>query len=358
MRHPTDGTLRRLVDEPAGVPDHDRQHVAGCPVCLTGLAEARQTAAATAAALDTSVVPDVDRAWQRLSAESARTPAPRRSSAPAGRWRRAVRSPAIAAAGVVLVLGGAGAAAAGDWLQVFRTDSIEAVAVSTSDLVALPDVSAYGDLQVVSEPQVHEVADAAAARAETGLDAPRVADLPTNVTGEPSWQVGGQLVADFTFSADRAAQAAAAAGESLPPVPAGLDGSVFRLSAGPGLAATWSEDRGVPALVVARVTAPTASSSGVPFQTARDYLLSVPGIPDRLADQLRAFPDGDSTLPLPVPAELVTTSTADVAGAEATVLASRDGSMTGVVWVSDGVVTAVGGLLSEDEVLTVARGLR
>jgi hypothetical protein len=359
MRHPTDGTLRRLVDEPAGVPDPDRQHVAGCPVCLTGLAEARETAAATAAALDTTVVPDVDRAWQRLSAGTAHAPAPLRSTAPASRWRRAVRSPAIAAVGVVLVLGGAGAAAAGDWLQVFHTDSIEAVQVSTSDLVALPDVSAYGDLQVVAEPQVHEVADAAAASAETGLDAPQVEDLPANVTGDPSWSVGGQLVADFTFSADRAAQAAAAAGEPLPPVPAGLDGSVFRLSAGPGLAATWSEDRGVPALVVARLTAPTASSSsGVPFATARDYLLSVPGIPDQLADQLRAFPNGDSTLPLPVPAELVTTSTADVDGHEATVLASRDGSMTGVVWVSDGVVTAVGGLLSEDEVLTVARALR
>src|SRR4051812_37680325 len=157
MQHPTDGTLRRLVDEPAGVPDPDRQHVAGCPVCLTGLAEARQTAAATAAALDTTVVPDVDRAWQRLSAGAAPTPAaataaaldttvvpdvdrawqrlsagtahapaPVRSTAPASRWRRAVRSPAIAAVGVVLVLGGAGAAAAGDWLQVFHTDSIEA----------------------------------------------------------------------------------------------------------------------------------------------------------------------------------------------------------------------------------------
>jgi hypothetical protein len=131
------------------------------------------------------------------------------------------------------------------------------------------------------------------------------------------------------------------------------------LAAGPGVAATWNEARGVPALVVARVAAPTASSaSGVSFETARDYLLTVPGIPADLAAQLRAFPDGDSTLPLPVPAELATTSTADVDGHEATVLASRDGSMSGVVWVDDGVVTAVGGTLSEDEVLTLARGLR
>ena len=38
MRHPTDGTLRRLVDEPQAVPDADREHVAACPACLATLA--------------------------------------------------------------------------------------------------------------------------------------------------------------------------------------------------------------------------------------------------------------------------------------------------------------------------------
>ena len=37
---------------------------------------------------------------------------------------------------------------------------------------------------------------------------------------------------------------------------------------------------------------------------------------------------------------------------------SRDGTMAGVVWVEDGIVTAVAGSLSTDEVLSVARGLR
>ncbi len=41
MRHPTDGVLRRLVDEPAGVAETDRRHVADCTRCLTALAEVR-----------------------------------------------------------------------------------------------------------------------------------------------------------------------------------------------------------------------------------------------------------------------------------------------------------------------------
>jgi len=86
--------------------------------------------------------------------------------------------------------------------------------------------------------------------------------------------------------------------------------------------------------------------------------LQVPGLPDGLADQLRDLSDDAATLPLPVPAELVSTSTADVGGAGATVLSSRDGLVAAVVWVEDGVMTGVAGSLSADELLSVARGLR
>jgi hypothetical protein len=363
-RHPADGVLRRLVDEPAGVPDAERAHVAGCPACLTRLAGVQQDAAAAAAALATAASPgpaDVDRAWQRFTAAApaaAPRPAERPAPRPAARRRRLARGPLAAAVGAVVLLGGAGVAAAADWLPVFSTQQVAPVQVRAADLVALPDLSAYGDLDVVSQPDLRTVAGAAAAREATGLEVPEVADLPDGVTGRPQYSVGDQVVAQFTFSAARAAQAAAAAGTTPPPVPPGLDGARFRLVAGPGVAETWSEGRGVPALVVARATAPTAFSSGVPFATARDYVLSLPGVPAGLAEQLRAFTGDGTTLPIPVPADLATTSTTDVGGHPATVVTSRDGSVSGVVWVEDGVVTAVAGSLGEDEVLAVARALR
>jgi hypothetical protein len=161
----------------------------------------------------------------------------------------------------------------------------------------------------------------------------------------------------FTFSAERAAQTAAAAGQTLPPPPPGLDGSQFRLTAGPGVAAVWTEARGVPALIVARVVAPTGYSAGIPFQTAVGYLLSLPGLPDAVASQLRSFSGDGMTLPLPVNSQYLTSSTAEVGGLPATVLTSRDGLLAAAVWVNDGVVTAVAGALSTDEVLSVARGL-
>src|SRR4051812_8892962 len=135
MRHPTDGTLRRLLDEPAAVPDAEREHVTGCPVCRAGLAAAQQDATAASTVLSSAGTPDIDRAWRRLSTTVA-ADAHRRSAAPAPararRWRTPLRSPAVAVLGVVLVLAGAGAAAAADWLQIFRTEQITPVTVSSA----------------------------------------------------------------------------------------------------------------------------------------------------------------------------------------------------------------------------------
>jgi hypothetical protein len=359
MRHPTDGTLRRLLDEPAGVADDDRRHVADCPVCLAELDRATGDAAFARAALEVELDTDVDAAWQRLSSALAADDRPRAAErAPRRRWRPALRSPRVAAVAVVALLAGGGVAAAAGWLEIFHTERLAPIGVTQADLLKLPDLSSYGDLELVELPDVGEVEDAAAAEAKTGLEVPQVGELPRGVTGDPVFQAGDEVVGVFTYS-DRQAQAVARdSGVTLPPPPAGLDGSRFRLSAGPGLAMVWSEARGVPAMIVARAVAPTAESSGIPFETARDYILSLPTLPEDVADQLRRFSSDGTTLPVPVPTEEVESSVTEVGGEPATLLGSRDGTMAAVVWVTDGIVNAVGGSLSEDEVLTVARALR
>jgi len=362
MSHPTEGLLRRLLDEPAGVPDADRRHVLNCPQCLDGLATARQDAALVGAALTTCSAgePDVDAAWQRLSATRATASIPRRATAPerSGRLAALVRRPAAAALAVAVVLTGASTAAANDWLPAFRTERVAPVSFTTADLVSLPDLSAYGELVVTGEPDVRQVPDAATAEELTGLDLPEVAELPSGVVGEPVLQVGTELSATFTFSTERAARAAAEAGEELPTPPPGLDGSAVRLDAGPGAAQVWQSASGAPALVVGRAVAPTAFSAGLPFEQVRDYLLTLPGLPEGVAEQLRTFAADGSTLPLPVPADEVTTSSTQVGGVPATLLVSRDRALSAVVWVQEGVLTVVAGSLGDDEVLAVARGLR
>jgi hypothetical protein len=72
-------------------------------------------------------------------------------------------------------------------------------------------------------------------------------------------------------------------------------------------------------MIVARAVAPTAESSGIPFETARDYLLSLPSLPEDVASQLRRFPAMEDA-PAALPAGEVTSEKADVGGAQATVL--------------------------------------
>jgi hypothetical protein len=362
MRHPAEGVLRRLLDEPAGVADADRRHVAACEECLGRLAAVRRDADLVHAALATGAGADVDpaAAWSRLS-RAASAPGRVQAAAPrpAGRVRTALRRPVVGGVAVAAVLAGAGAAAANDWLPIFRTERIAPVSLSTEDLNALPDLREYGEVVLSGDPDVHPVGDAAAAAAESGLHVPEVTNLPRGVSGEPTYQVGDEVSVTFTFSADRAARAAADAGEALPPPPPGLDGTRVRLVAGPGVAGIWSGSTGVPDLIVGRAVAPRAfSSSGVPFETLRDYLLSLPGLPKDVAASLRALNADGSTLPLPVPTDRFTTSSAAVDGAPATVLAARNRSMAAVAWVKDGLLTVVAGPLDADEVLSVARSLR
>src|SRR5215218_4755752 len=220
MRHPSEGVLRRLVDEPDGVTVDERAHVASCATCLRALEGARTDARRVDAALASSVAVDTDAAWARLSETAPADRAPVRSiSSGRSRWRAAVRRPVVAAVSAAVLVAGAGVAAANDWLPIFRTQQVDPVTISSTDLVQVPDLSAYGDLEITQQPDPRPVADAAAAQERTGLAVPEVAQLPPGVTGEPAYQAADVVRGTFTFSAAKAAQAAAAEGADLPPVP-------------------------------------------------------------------------------------------------------------------------------------------
>lgn len=378
MNHVADGTLRRFLDEPAAISAVDRAHLTSCPRCAAELGQTQQdrdTAAAALTAMDRSE-PDpgpaqLDTAWtklvERLAQPDLRRPA--RSVRPGPRsWQsllaRVARRPVAAAviAGLVVVGGGAADAAEG-WLQIFRTETVAPVSISAQDLIAVGEVgrlmalSAYGQVIQPTRPQLIDVPNATDAAARTGLTVPQVGALPTGVEGNPRYQVLERQVVQFTFSAAKAAQTGKALGATLPPMPAGLDGSQLQLLAGPGIVLTWTQRSGPPTLMVAKLTAPSVVSQGAPLPVVRDYLLSLPGIPADLAAQLQAMTGDGMTLPIPVPANLAIASQARLGNATATVVETKDRAAVAAIWASHGVVEAVAGPLSREEVLAVAHEL-
>lgn len=359
-RHPEVGVLRRLVDDPAGVADVDREHIASCERCRAQWERVAADAHAARLALtpgDHLDAQAVDDAWDRfLVATRSADPSHHSVASPGRRTRQ--RVPWIAGAGAIAVLAGASVAAASNWLPIFRTETVAPLEVAQADLVRLPELSDYGDLEIVREVELRNVPSAGAASARTGLSAPALDRLPRGVVDEPEYKVARRAIAQYTFSATQAAEAARDAGAAPPTPPPGLDGSRYRLSAGPGIVGLWRSERGLPGLVVARVVAPTAESEGVPFEAAQAYLTRLPGLPAGVARQLRAIGRTGTTLPLVVPVERMTARRTEIDGREATVFARRDGTMSAVLWAEDGKLSVVAGTMSADEVVDVAHDVR
>jgi hypothetical protein len=286
------------------------------------------------------------------------TTRPRPSARPAFPARRRrlgdlARHPVVAASAVALVIAGAGAAAGTDAFRVFRAQQLETVEVRADDLVALPDLNGLGEGELAGDPRPREADDARAAGTETGLAVPTATVLPDGVTGTPAYQVAGPVGATVTLDAARAAEA------GLPDLPAELDGAEFQVDAGPGVAQIWTSDTGLPRLVVGTARAPQLSADEADVAAMRDYLLSLPGMPDGLVASLDGLDASAGTLPLPVPVPegLADSTTSDVGGVTATVLETPDRALAAVVWIEGGVVTLVAGSYSGDELLDIARGL-
>ncbi len=360
MRHPTEGVLRRLLDEPAGVADSDRQHVAGCPQCLGELAAIREDAALVDAALATEGAADVDvaAAWRRLS-----TAAPAAGTGAGGGSRpvpvgpaRSCAVPLVAALAVAVVLAGAGTAAANDWLQIFRTEQIAPVSISTADLVALPDLSAYGELAVTG--------DAGRARGRrrggggsgdrsrrAGGDHPaprgqRRAGVPGGRRGERHVHLlGGARRPGRRRGRGDAAASPARAGRELGAA-GRRPGRGCRSGRPPpgrppwSSVAPWRRRRSPPASRSRRCATTCCRCPACPTTSPRSCARS-----PRTAPPCRC----------PCPPTRSRPRRRRWTACPATVLETRDRTLAAVVWVDDGVVTAVAGSLDADEVLSVAR---
>ncbi len=402
MRHLSDGTLRRLYDEPLALSVAERAHYMACDAC-----RAREVAIAAAArqvahGLATPPVRvDTARAFTKLQR---RLDAPESLARP--RWyERIVTMMRVEQRRLVKPVGGVVAAAAvagalaltpaGSFAQslltVFEPQQIAVVPVTRADMTQLrnlPDLSSYGTMTQGARPGVNVVSSAAAAQAATGLQIRTLASLPAGVPSSASYAVMSQGTASFTFSAVKARAAASRTGRPLPPMPATLDGSTLQMTVGPAVVTTYGGDmtralgaaRGLrghnpvriakhavaaeatsgdlPSLAVIQAAAPRLTSTGASVQDIESYLLEQPGISPQLAAEIRSINDPSATLPLPIPVDKATAQAVQVDGVSGWAIGDNTGIGSAVVWVRDHQVYAVAGTLPEDQVVAVANSLQ
>ncbi len=345
MRHLSDGTLRRIYDEPLALTAADQAHIDECPDCKSRFDAIANEARATTALLRVPVFEPQSHAalsvvQARISREEQARPVrwyERWLERTSPRWRP-MATPAVAVLlAVVLVTGLGVSGVAQSLIRVFEPTQVATVQVSPSDFAQSGALLDYGNVKWQPQaPRLQQLTDAAAAQVQSGLPVLSPASLPKGVSGSVSYGVVSHATGSLTFDAARL-QASAALIEVW------------------GLGST-TETMNVPTLVIAQTRVPTVDSTGASTAQLEDYLLSQPGVPPELAAQVKAIKDPSTTLPIPIPKGLATTESTQVNGTPAVLIKAVLGA--GVVWVKNGVIYAVGGQLTPDQVLAIATSLR
>jgi len=360
MHHVPSPVLRRLVDEPLAVPDRARRHLADCDHC-----QAQSTEIAADAALASRLlsapreVSDIDLEWillhDRLEAPGA---AQRPARHAPGRMPRRLAHISVGA-GTAVVAGvlAVGAAAAAVLNTVYAPTRVAPVRVSAADLRAIENVTdigtgqltasgsrqlTFGEVSWTTAGGPQQVSSIARASAITGLAFPAPGTLPGGVGAISRIAVQPQVTATIRFSQNAGSAVA---------------GSTLEVTAGPAIAVQYGGTDGSNLITLAIVAGrrPVASSTGATASQLETFLLSRPGLPAGLVQELRLLGKPGGVLPVPVPSGMWE-QLQDIGGVPGVLVTDPSAFASAVIWESrDGVVHAVGGLLDKEDVLSVAR---
>ena len=364
MRHVPSPVLRRLEDEPLAVPDVARRHLDDCRRCQAQSTEIAADAALAARVLAAPPeVGDIDLEWILLQDRLSRPGAARRPAVrPSRRMpRRLVNVSVGAGTAVVASVLAVGAAAAAVLTTVYAPTQVAPVRINANDLHAIENITGisrlsgdlgpsgstqltFGKLSWSSAGPTQQVASLARASEMTHLAFPTPATLPSGVGPIGRITVQPQVTATVRFSQN--------AGPAVA-------GSTLTITAGPAIAVQYASTSGRSNLMTLAIVAarrPVASvAGGATASQLETFLLSRPGLPADLVQEIRLLGNPTSVLPVPVPSGMWELKE-QIGGAPAVLVTDPNGFASGVIWESgDGIVHAVGGLLDKQDVFNVAR---
>ena len=369
MAHLTDGTLRRMVDDPDARAGADSAHLEGCPECQARFKAVSDDADSIGRLL---AVPearvDTGQAFARvMSARSSQPALGLRFPIlrPAGRPAFALVAAIVAAAVVLVAFTFSG--------LFFQPTTVKTVPVSVADVQALTQLADYGTYTWTTQPQFQVATSAAdASSVAGGLKAPVVSKLPAGISKTVTYGAMSQAVFTFTFSADKAAAAAVSHGKSMPAMPKGVDGATLTITVGPAVGEVYGDlnnqqatgnsnstsEINLPQLLVARSTSPTVKSTQVTVSQLESYILAQPGITDKLKNAIKAIGDPSHTLLIPIPVQYATSKDVTVQGVQGVALGDNTGVGSGVVWVKGGSVYVVAGSIKQSDAIDIANNLK
>ncbi len=249
-KHPSDGALRRLLDEPVAVAVADEDHASQCPRCQDrmGLMREDDTVVRLALAGEVEMTPAAVALERLRTAERAglvlvggqpggrlgREAVPRRP-----RPRRPLLRPATVITFALVLMGGATAAAATGLVPIFSPESVVPVVIQAGDIASLQALARFGTVTGTSNLDLTPESSATALATAAGFSLPAVTPPSGAATGSPSYWLVSPEDAQLQVSVAKAKQAAAKDGGTVPPAPPGVDGSVVQVATGAGALEVW-----------------------------------------------------------------------------------------------------------------------
>ena len=262
-------------------------------------------------------------------------------------------------------------AAHADPLSVFQPTQVRAISVTPADaqaLRALPPLEAFGTVRGTRSPGLDEVASASEAAQDAGFALRLPANVPAALAQAVHYQVTQRARTSFTFDQAKAAQWARRNNVVLHPLPAGLDGATYTATLKPVAIVTYGapprthkSERGARRgnfLAVVQAPVPTVTSSGATLQALADWFAAQPGVSKHLVAQIKAIGDPTQTLPIPIRFDKQTAAKITVDGVQGLAIGDETGIGSAIVWTKDGKLYAVGGTLTQSQVLALADSLK
>jgi hypothetical protein len=361
VKHLDSGDLRRMLDEPAAFGEAERLHAQTCEECVQRCSEISADAQQAQGALGGEVPVDMTRAYDRVRE---RVAVPARMH----RWYPALTYAAVAAAFVLALLFTPLGTYARSFLTIFEPQQFQPIEVSRADLRdlhLLPQANDIGVQRLVRKPQRSYYATITGAQKHASFTLLHPTVLPANFGTVHSFFIESPREMTFTFSAAKARAFEARAHKKLPPMPAGLDGTTIRFQTAQVFRAHYesadsrrTRNRETGFFELIETPAPRVSSSGASLDELERYLLSMPNVSPKLAAQIRALADIQSTIPVPVEIDKEHAQAVTIAGAKGLAVGDNTGLGAGVMWEKNGMIYALGGPVSMDEILKIADGLR
>jgi hypothetical protein len=266
-------------------------------------------------------------------------------------------------------------AAHADPLSVFQPTHVRPISVTQADfraLRALPPLEAFGSVRGTRSPAVDEVGSASEAAQEAGYAVRLPSGVPASIGKDVHYQVTQRAETTFTFDRAKAAAWARDHNVALAPVPPALNGASFTATLEPITMVTYGPPRSLQKgtrtprgtarraqfLAIMQAPVPSVTSKGAALQTLLDWFTAQPGIPPHLIAQIKAIGDPTQTLPIPIRFDQQTAAKVTVDGVQGLAIGDETGIGSAVVWTRDGKLYALGGTLTQGQVLALADRLK